>query len=198
MTDRIGVASICLHLSSALYVIAGLVFLGYSRAPDQASKLPAGAGLAGFVLCLAFAAGIEMAAWGLRRRRYWGRIAGVCILTPLYPHAILTDRSCRTLGSTDASDRALFGVKPLECVSWRPGSSSMARVGSRLLLLNIALLAVAIAYVQVSGVGMPPYHPVPEPSELDTVQCLVGPWRRGQSAAAEQPSLHPWEPESAG
>jgi hypothetical protein len=50
----------------------------------------------------------------------------------------------------------------------------MASVAFRLLLLTIALIAVGIAYVRISGVGMPPYHPMPEPSELERVHRFVG------------------------
>ena len=42
-------------------------------------------------LCLAFAAGIELVARGLRRRRYWGWVAGVGILTLTPELATLED-----------------------------------------------------------------------------------------------------------
>jgi hypothetical protein len=50
----------------------------------------------------------------------------------------------------------------------------MASVAFRLFLLKIALIAVGIAYVRISGVGIPPYHAVPEPFELERVHRLVG------------------------
>ena len=50
----------------------------------------------------------------------------------------------------------------------------MASVAFRLLLLTIALIAVSIAYVCISGVGIPPFSAVPEPSELERVHRLVG------------------------
>ena len=174
MTDRIGVAAICLHISSAVYVIAGVAFVGCSLLPTQTTRVPAGAGLAGGVLCLAFAAGVEMAAWGLGRRRYWGWVAGVCILTLYIPTVFLPLGAVGLWALLTPATRALFGVGPLTSVSRRPGSTSLASVGLRLLLLNIGLLAVAIAYVQISGVGMPPYHSVPEPSEVERIHRLVG------------------------
>jgi hypothetical protein len=66
------------------------------------------------------------------------------------------------------------GVVPLTSVSRRPGSTSMVTVAFRLHLLTIALIAVASAYARISGVGSPPYHAVPEPSELARVHRLVG------------------------
>jgi chromate transport protein ChrA len=174
MTDRIGVAAICLHITSAIYLIAGLAFLGYSLAPAQPTRSPSGLGLAGCVLLLAFAAGIEMVARGLRRRMYWGWVAGVCILTLYIPTVFLPFGAVGLWALLTPATRALFGVGPLTSVSRRPGSSSMASVTFRLLLLTIALIAAAFAYVRISGAGMPPYHPVPEPSELERVHRLVG------------------------
>jgi hypothetical protein len=50
----------------------------------------------------------------------------------------------------------------------------MASVVFRLLLLTIVLTAVAVGYVRISGAGMPPYPPVPEPSEIERIHRLVG------------------------
>ncbi len=174
MTDRIGVAAICLHISSAIYLIAGLAFVGYSLPSAQPTRLPSGVGWAGGTLCLAFVAGIELVARRLRRRRYWGWVAGVCIITLYFPMVFLPLGAVGLWALLTPATRALFGVGPLTSVSRRPGTSSTASVAFRLLLLTIALIAVAIAYVRISGVGIPPYHAVPEPSELERVHRLVG------------------------
>ena len=50
----------------------------------------------------------------------------------------------------------------------------MVSVAFRLLLLTIALIAVAIGYVRISGVGIRPGHAVPKPSELERVHRFVG------------------------
>jgi hypothetical protein len=42
MTDRIGAAAICLHISSAIYLIAGLALMGYSLPSAQPTRLPLG------------------------------------------------------------------------------------------------------------------------------------------------------------
>ena len=89
MTDRIGVAAICLRISAAIYLIAGLAFIGYSLPSAQPTRLPSGIGWATGALCLAFAAGIELVARGLRRHRHWGWVAGVCILTLSIPTVLL-------------------------------------------------------------------------------------------------------------
>jgi hypothetical protein len=60
MTDRIGVAAISLHISSAIYPIAGLAFMGYSLPSAQPTRLPSRVGWAMGALYLAFAAGIEV------------------------------------------------------------------------------------------------------------------------------------------
>ncbi len=174
MSDRIGVATICLHSSSAIYLIAGLAFLGYSRLPAQPTNLPSEAGLVGCITCLTLAAGIELVARGLRRRRYWAWVAGVCILTLYVPTVFLPLGALGLWALLTPATRALFGVGPLTSISRRPGSVSMTTVAFRLLLLTIALTGVAVAYVHLSGVGMPPYSPVPDPSELERIHRLVG------------------------
>ena len=114
---------------------------------------------------MAFAAGIETVARGLRLRRYWGWVAGVCILTLYIPTVFLPLGAVGLWALLTPATRGLFGVGPLTSVSRRPGARSLASVMYRLLLLTITLTAVAMAYVRISGVGMPPYPPVPEPSE---------------------------------
>jgi hypothetical protein len=154
MTDRIGVAAICLHISSAIYLIAGLAFMGYFLPSAQSTRLPSGVGWVGGALCLAFAAGIELVAWGLRRRRYWGWVAGVYILTLYIPTVFLPLGAVGLWALLTPATRELFGVAPLTSVSRRQRSSSMASVVFPLLLLAIALIAVAIACVRISGVGI--------------------------------------------
>src|SRR4051812_36652194 len=89
MRDRIRVAAISLHISAVIYVIVGLVFLGYSRSDDPLASPPAEVAVLGCVLSLALAAGIETVAHGLRRRRYWGWVAGLCIFTLYIPTVFL-------------------------------------------------------------------------------------------------------------
>jgi hypothetical protein len=98
----------------------------------------------------------------------------VCILTLYIPTVFLPLGAVGLWALLMPATRALFGVEPLTSVSRRPGSSSLSSVAFRLLLLTIALIAVAIAYVRISEVGLPPYHAVPEPSELERVHRLVG------------------------
>ena len=174
MSDRIRIATICLHISSAIYLIAAFAFLGYSRSPAQPTKLPSEAGLVGCILCIASAAGIELVARGLRRRRYWAWVAGVCILTLYVPTVFLPLGAIGLWALLAPATRALFGVGPLTSMSRRPESVSMTTVAIRLVLLTIALTGVAVAYVRLSGVGMPPYYPVPEPSEVERIHRLVG------------------------
>jgi hypothetical protein len=97
----------------------------------------------------------------------------VCILTLYIPTVFLPFGAVGLWALLTPATRALFGVGPLTSVSRRAGSSSMASVTFRLLLLTIALIAAAFAYVRISGVGMPPYYPVPEPPELERVHRLV-------------------------
>jgi hypothetical protein len=174
MKDRTTVATICLHISSAIYLIAGLGFLGHSLSGTRSASLPAGAGLFACTLGLTLAAGIELAAHGLRRRRYWGWVAALCIFTLYIPSIFLPLGVLGLWALLTPATRAPFGVSPLSLVAKRPQSSTTGRVAIRLLLLTIALTAVAIAHGHLSGVGMPPYSSVPEPSEPERIHRLVG------------------------
>jgi hypothetical protein len=173
MSNRIGVAAICLHISSITYVIVGLALLGYFLWP-QPTGMPPEAGVACCIFCLLFASGIEVVARALLRRKYWAWVAGMCIFTFYIPTVFLPLGTVGLWALLAPATRALVGVGPLTSVSRRPGSSSIANVVFRLLLLTIVLTAVAVGYVRVSGAGMPPYPPVPEPSEIERIHRLVG------------------------
>ena len=120
MTDRIGVAAICLHICSAIYLIASLAFMGYSLPSAQPTRLPSAIGWATGALCLAFAAGIELVARGLRRHRHWGWVAGVCILTLSIPTVFLPLGAVGHWALLTPATRAFFSVGPLTSVSKRP------------------------------------------------------------------------------
>jgi hypothetical protein len=56
-----------------------------------------------------------------------------------------------------------FAAPDLQSMFKKPSSATASRIvvdghTFRLLLLTIALIAVAIAYVRISGVGIPPYQ----------------------------------------
>lgn len=173
MKDRLGVAAICLHISAVIYVIVGLALLGYFLWP-QPTGMPPEVGLICCIIFLALAFGIEVVARGLRRRKYWAWVAGVCICTLYLPTLNLPLGAVGLWALLAPPTRSLFGVGPLTSISNRPGSSSMGRVVFRLLLLTILLAAVSIAYVRISGVGIPPYQTMPEPSEIERIHRLVG------------------------
>jgi hypothetical protein len=174
MKDRTTVAAICLQVSSAIYVITGLAFLGYALSPARSTSLPAEVGLFGCMLGLAFAAGVEVVARGLRRRKYWGWVAALCIFTLYVPSMFLPLGVLGLWALLTPATRAHYGVGPLSLVARRPRSSTTGSVAIRSLLLTLVLTKIAVAHGYLSGVGMPPYRPVPEPSEQESVKRLVG------------------------
>jgi hypothetical protein len=174
MKDRTALATICLRISSAIYAIAGLAFLGHTLSRSRSASLPTEVSLIGCTLCLTFAAGIEVVARGLRGRRYWGWVAALCIFTLYTPSIFLPLGVLGLWALLTPATRARFGVGPLTSVTKRPQSSTTARVAIRLILLAIALTGCAIAHGHLSGVGMPPYSSVPDPSEQERIHRLVG------------------------
>jgi hypothetical protein len=174
MQDRTTLATTCLHISSAIYAIAGLAFLGNALSRSRSASLPTKAGAIFCILCLAFAAGIEVVARGLRSRRYWAWVAALCVFTLYTPSIFLPLGVLGLWALLTPTTRARFGVGPLTSVTKRPQSSTAARVAIRLLLLTIVLTGFAIAHGRLSGVGMPPYSSVSDPSEQERIHRLVG------------------------
>jgi hypothetical protein len=174
MKDRTTVATVCLHISAAIYAIAGLVLLGQSLSRTRLVNLTTELGLFVCILCLALAAGIELVARGLRRGKYWGWVAALCIFTLYTPSIFLPLGVLGLWALLSPETRASFGVGLLSSVAARPKSSTTGRIALRLLLLTIALSVTAIAHAHLSGAGMPPYSSVPEPSERERVHRLLG------------------------
>ena len=104
---KIRLATTCLHISAVVYVLFGVLFLwlsgdldGYERTGDVA--------LAVFCLCLA--AGVEVIAHGIKKRRFWAWVAGLCIFAVYLPSIFLPLGGLGLWGLLDAGSRAEFGI----------------------------------------------------------------------------------------
>jgi hypothetical protein len=105
---RIGLATICLHISAVLYLLAGLLF------PVLLADEQTGVGMAFavilLVVCLAIVVGIEIVAYGLHRRRYWAWIAGLCIFGLYLPSLFFPLGALGLWGLLDRGSQEVLGV----------------------------------------------------------------------------------------
>jgi chromate transport protein ChrA len=110
MHHRIGLATVCLHISAVLYVGVGLLMAAVLYSPPGDKLIRGVAALAVFLLCLALAVGIEFVAAGLRRRRFWAWVAGLCIFAIYLPSLFFPLGALGMWGLLDAGSRVEFGV----------------------------------------------------------------------------------------
>jgi hypothetical protein len=109
MPHRIGMATTCLHISAALYLVVGLLMFWLFSQDDQ-SGFGMAFGIGMFIFCLALIVGIEAVAAGLRRRKFWAWIAGLCIFGLYAPSIFLPLGALGLWGLLDAGSRAEFGI----------------------------------------------------------------------------------------
>ncbi len=109
---RLALAMVSLHVSTALYVVlgAGMVvlfaFVFPAAEPDAVLPIAYVAVLGGG--CLLMAAGTQMVAWGLRRRRFWGWVAGIILFGLYVPSLFLPLGVLGLWGLLDPASRRLF------------------------------------------------------------------------------------------
>ncbi|MFN7892004.1 MAG: hypothetical protein ACK5OC_17050 [Pirellula sp.] len=106
---KIGLATVSLHISAALYVIVGLLLFALFMSDDETGiGLPFAVFL--LLLCLALATGIEFVVYGLHRRKFWAWVAGICIFGIYVPSLFLPLGALGLWGLLDSLSRKEFGV----------------------------------------------------------------------------------------
>ncbi len=110
MANRVKIASACLHISAAIYIALGLLFRVLSFNPEYAEELSIGQGRALLVFCIVMAIGIEFVALGLRRRKFWAWVAGLCIFGLYLPSPFLPLGALGLWGLLASGSRAAFGI----------------------------------------------------------------------------------------
>jgi len=114
VSHRIGMAVVCLHISAVLYLLVGILPLLFFFLSEDTSGAEATLGIALsiglLVLCLALIAGVEFVASGLRRRKFWAWIAGLCIFAIYLPTLFLPLGAIGLWGLLDTGSRREFGV----------------------------------------------------------------------------------------
>lgn len=110
MRNRINLAIASLHISAGIYVLIALLLFPLVLYSDETGYgLAIAMGLSGF--CLALCIGIEVVALGLRNRKFWAWIAGLCIFSMYVPSLFLPLGALGLWGLLDEGSRAEFGVK---------------------------------------------------------------------------------------
>ncbi len=108
MQHRIGLAIWSLHISAALYTGIGLLvpmlFHIYGVRGGQVFSIVV------LLLCLALVVGIEIVNAGLRRRKFWAWVAGLCIFATYLPSLFLPLGALGLWGLLDGGSQAEFRV----------------------------------------------------------------------------------------
>lgn len=106
---KIGLATISLHISAALYVIVGLLLFPLFMSDDE-TGLGLSFAIVMLLLCLALASGIEFVVFGLHRRKFWAWVVGLCIFGIYTPSLFLPLGALGLWGLLDSGSREEFGV----------------------------------------------------------------------------------------
>src|SRR6266849_1178427 len=110
MRHKIGLAISCLHISAVLYLIVGvLMFALFTRDKDE-TGLGLAFAIGTLLFCLALIAGIEFVVYGLRNRKFWAWVAGLCVFGVYLPSLFFPLGALGLWGLLDSGSRAAFGV----------------------------------------------------------------------------------------
>ncbi len=114
---KIGLATVCLHIIAAVYVMGGLLviyfFVYYGEndlRPGLLLQLRLETVFASLV-CFGLAALVEFVIHGLRRRKFWAWVAGLCIFGLFLPTYFFPLGALGLWGLLDNGSRAEFGVQ---------------------------------------------------------------------------------------
>ena len=112
--SRVGVALVCLHISAVLYLLLGLLFPLLWTLDDDGDKLNAsaatGVSVFLFIFCALIASGVEVVAYGIHKRKFWGWVAGLIVFGIYAPSIFLPLGAFGLWGLLAAGSRAEFGV----------------------------------------------------------------------------------------
>jgi peptidoglycan/LPS O-acetylase OafA/YrhL len=110
---RLGMATTCLHISTALYILGAVALFALAAfGPDDTDATASDGVLVGAlaVFCLILAVVPQIAALGIRRRRFWGWVLGLIIFGLYIPSIFLPLGAFGLWGLLDAGSRAEMGV----------------------------------------------------------------------------------------
>lgn len=107
---KISYAVISLRISAVIYALLGVAMfpLLLLTAEENSFALPVAIAL--LLFALALAAGCEFVVWGLKRRKFWAWIAGLCIFGLFVPSLFLPLGVIGLIGLLDGASQKEFGV----------------------------------------------------------------------------------------
>jgi hypothetical membrane protein len=114
MTHKIGLATVSLHISAVIYVLAALLLLGIPFFTENEPEFQEAFGpvFLGIMVAmgLASAIGVEVVARGISKRKFWAWVAGLCIFALYLPSLFLPLSAFGLYGLLAAGSRAEFGI----------------------------------------------------------------------------------------
>lgn len=161
MPRRIAIASACLHLGAAIYVLLGLIAVALSYTPAYSDEIPVVLGRIVLAFSVGIAVGFEAVAWGLRRSRFWAWVAGLCIFALFVPSPFLPLGVVGLWAILSPGTRTSFGINvgpgdlpanPPEVPSKSVGSGAKALI-RKLLVLVLTMMAVVVGLLAYTFVG---------------------------------------------
>ncbi len=105
--SRVPIALFCLHVSAAIYAALGLVFL-FADLPSELSTGAINVMLA--AVAIGCAVGVELVAYGIRKRRFWGWVAGLVVFGMYVPSLFFPLGALGLWGLPATGSRAQFGM----------------------------------------------------------------------------------------
>lgn len=105
---RIGLAVACLHISAVLYLAVGVGMFFLFSAVDDPNGMNTPIAVFMLAFCLGLIVGIEVV--GLRRRKFWAWVAGLCVFGMYATSLFLPLGALGLWGLLDEGSRAEFGV----------------------------------------------------------------------------------------
>ena len=111
--SRVGVALVCLHISAVLYLLLGFalpVLLTLADGGDLEVATTTGVSVFLFMFCALIAVGVEIVAYGIHKRRFWGWVAGLIVFGIYAPSLFMPLGALGLWGLLAAGSRAEFGV----------------------------------------------------------------------------------------
>ena len=111
--SRVGVALVCLHISAVLYLLLGLslpLLLTLDDGGNLDASAATGVSVFIFIFCALIAAGVEVVAYGIHKRKFWGWVAGLIVFGIYAPSLFLPLGAFGLWGLLAAGSRAEFGV----------------------------------------------------------------------------------------
>ena len=113
MKSRVGVALVCLHISALLYLLLGLaspLLLTLDDTGSAGGAAATGASVVLFIFCALIAVGVEIVAYGIHKRRFWGWVAGLVVFGIYLPSLFMPLGALEFWGLLASGSRAEFPI----------------------------------------------------------------------------------------